>query len=185
MHKDRLRWNEKYRDKGKIPSEPSEIVKKFFKLAHKGKSLDIAAGTGKNALFLAQQGFSAEAVDISDAGLREFAGKHPKVYPVCADLDTFDIPKERYNLILNIRFLKRRLFPYIKEGLAPGGILIFETYLEGSGEDYCSTSCRDYLLRDNELLHAFLSLKVLFYQETVIPEQKTFCHMASLVAMRV
>jgi len=185
MKEDRIRWNEKYLNKETLyPAAPAKIVEQFYRLAPEGKALDIAAGTGKNALFLAEQGFSVDAVDISDAALRMFASRHPNITPVCADLDHFDIPRERYSLIINLRFLNRRLFPYIREGLVPGGILIFESYLEGVGEDYCRPSCRDYLLRDNELLHSFLSLKILFYQETKIAEQKEFCHIASLVAMK-
>ncbi|MDM8522073.1 hypothetical protein QUF80_01775 [Desulfococcaceae bacterium HSG8] len=183
MHEDRIRWNEKYSSREASGSGPAEIVRRFYTLAPKGKALDIAAGTGKNALFLADQGFSVDAVDISDVVLRKIP-IHPNLSPICADLDTFDITAERYSLILNLRFLNRRLFPYIREGLAKGGILIFESYLEGPGADYCKSSCRDYLLRDNELLHAFLSLKVLFYQESRIPDQKDFCHKASLVAVK-
>ncbi len=184
MQEDRSRWNEKYVNKEKYSAEPAKIVKKFCTLAPKGRVIDIAAGTGKNALFLAKQGFMVEAVDISDVALGKLSGHHPNLHPICADLDTFDIPRERYSLILNIRFLNRRLFPYIQEALVPGGILIFETYLEGDGEDYCRSACRDYLLRNNELLHAFLSLRILFYQETKNHDQKDFCHIASLVAMK-
>jgi len=183
MKTDREKWNKKYRNKTPASSDPTGIVRQFHKLAPRGKALDIATGTGKNALFLAEQGFSVEAADISDVALSRLSGCHPNVVPICADMDTFDIPGERYSLILNIRFLNRRLFPYIREGLVPGGLLIFETYLEGPDDDYCQPSCRDYLLRDNELLHAFLSLKILFYQETRGTDQKDFCHMASLVAL--
>lgn len=184
MKEDRVKWNEKYRNRQTASESPAQIVKQFYRLAPEGKVLDIAAGTGKNSLFLAENGFSVDAVDISEVALKHLAGKHPQVHPICADLDTFDIPQNRYSLILNLRFLSRRLFPYIREGLIHGGILIFESYLEGPGEDYCRPSCRDYLLRENELLHGFLSMRILYYQETKIPEQKEFCHVASLAAMK-
>lgn len=185
MQEDRTRWNQKYLSKSDYSLVPTEIVKRFCSMAPKGRALDIAAGTGKNALFLANSGFTVDAVDISDVAMKRLSGQHPDIYPICADLDHFDIPEKEYSLIINIRFLNRRLFPYIKEGLIPGGLLIFETYLEGENQDYCQSSCRDYLLRDNELLHAFLSLKILFYQETKTEEQKEFCHIASLVGMRI
>ncbi len=185
MQQDRIRWNAKYLDKAAPSAKPAEIVRQFCSLAPEGRALDIAAGTGKNALFLAEKGFTVDAVDISDVAMRKLSGRHPNAHPVCADLDTFDILREQYSLILNIRFLSRRLFPYIREGLVPGGILIFETYLEGHGEDYCHASCRDYLLRDNELLHSFLSLKIIFYQETRDPSRTDFCHIASLVGCKL
>ncbi len=113
-----------------------------------------------------------------------FAGKHPNIHLVCADLDDFDIPANRYDLIINIKFLNRRLFPYIREGLVSGGILIFQTFLDTPAENKDRPACRDYLLRENELLHAFLSLRVLFYNESEEGDDGETSLLASLVAMK-
>ena len=180
MDSDRKKWNRKYLEKP-VPRGPSKIVETFVSLAPNGKALDIAAGNGRNACFLADRGFGVEAVDISDVGLAQFARPDSNIYPVCADLDRFDIPPERYSLILNIRFLNRRLFPQIKEGLAVGGLLIFETFLYRP-ED--GAARRDFLLRRNELLHGFLSLSVLYYQESVQSHQGEDWPVASLVARK-
>ena len=83
MLKDRLKWNEKYQT-ASYPLEPAPILKNYIDLAGGRKALDIAAGNGRNALFLAEQGFTVDAVDISDSGLRLFAGKHPNIQPICA-----------------------------------------------------------------------------------------------------
>jgi tellurite methyltransferase len=183
VHRDRIKWNDKYLQHEALIA-PSGIVTKNYALSRKGKALDIAAGTGRNAIFLAKHGFSVEAIDISDEGLRQFRGLFPDLHPLCADLDTFDIPPDRYALILNIRFLNRRLFPLIIEGLIHGGILIFESYLEKPGRNDGDPTCRDYLLRENELLHAFLSLKILYYREANIPGRENRGTLASLVAMK-
>ena len=113
MMTDRLKWNQKY-ETDHLSNAPAAIVKQFFKLAGGKKALDIAAGNGRNALFLADQGFAVDAVDISDVGLNLFAGKHANVRPICADLDHFDILANQYDLIINIKYLSRRLFPYIR-----------------------------------------------------------------------
>jgi SAM-dependent methyltransferase len=183
MFSDRLRWNEKYRCKD-YPAGPSIILEQFFGLAQGTVALDIAAGNGRNALFLADQGFTVDAVDISDEGLAVLAGRHPKVRAVCADLDTFDIPAERYDLIVNILFLNRRLFPQIREGLKPGGLLVFETLLEPHRTADRFGHCRDYFLRENELLHSFLALHILHYHEKRDGPQEHARRLASLVAMR-
>jgi tellurite methyltransferase len=183
MLQDRLKWNEKYQMAGH-PNEPAVILKKHVALADGPRALDIAAGNGRNALFLADQGFKVDAVDISDAGLRLFAGKHPNIHPVCADFDHFDIAANRYDLIINIKFLNRRLFPYICEGLAPGGVLIFQTFLETPAKGDNRPGCRDYLLRGNELLRAFLSLRVLFYSEADETDNGEIASLASLVARK-
>jgi tellurite methyltransferase len=183
MLQDRLKWNEKYQTASSI-DEPAVILKKYIVPGGGQKALDIAAGNGRNALFLAEQGFKVDAIDISDAGLRLFAGKHPNVHPMCADLDHFDIPANRYALIINIKFLNRRLFPYIRDGLTPGGTLIFQTFLDTPAESNNRRHCRDYLLHENELLHAFLSLRVLFYREAEERENGEISTLASLVAMK-
>lgn len=183
MLQDRLKWNQKYQT-ADCPDEHAAILERYIMPAHAKKALDIAAGNGRNALFLANQGYSVDAVDISDAGLRLFAGKHPNIHPVCADLDHFDIPANRYDLIINIKFLNRRLFPYIREGLTPGGLLVFQTFLETAEENTSRPACRDYLLRENELLHAFLSLRVLFYSESEESNNDESSLFASLVAMK-
>ena len=183
MLQDRLKWNEKYQSES-YPEEPAAIVKDYTMLARGKKALDIAAGNGRNALFLAHQGFSVDAVDISDSGLQLFAAKHPNVYPICADLDDFDIPIRRYDLIINIKFLNRRLFPYIREGLAPGGILIFQTFLGTPNSGSRQPACQDYLLQTNELLHAFLSLRILLYEESEEQNNQETVNLASLIGIR-
>jgi len=184
MRQDRVKWNEKYQSQN-YPVEPSVIVEKYFRLAGGKNALDIAAGNGRNALFLARQGFRVDAVDISDRGLARFAGKHSDIHPICADLDEFDIPAGRYDLIINIKYLNRRLFPYIHEGLTSGGILIFQTFLESPGPVKGQPGCRDYLLRQNELLHAFLSLKIMRYAEAEETHHNETAWMASLVGMKI
>jgi SAM-dependent methyltransferase len=183
MLKDRLKWNEKYRRKD-YPVEPSVIVKTFCGLARGTAALDIAAGSGRNALLLAARGFTVEAVDVAEEGLALLAGRHPAIRTVCADLDAFDIPAGRYDLIVNVLFLNRRLFPQIREGLTPGGLLIFETLLEPRDEAERSRHCRDYFLRPNELLHGFLALRVLYYREGPEDGPDDPRQLASLVAVR-
>ncbi len=183
MNSDRLKWNEKYRRQD-YPAEAAAVVKRFCRLAPGRRALDIAAGNGRNALYLAGQGFCVDAVDISEVGLAGFAGRDPAVRIVCADLDTFDIPVGRYDLIVDVLYLNRRLFPQICEGLSPGGVLIFETLVAGAAGAADEGHCRDYLLRENELLHAFLSLKVVYYREAGEPGREGERVMAALVAVR-
>ncbi len=164
MEKDRIKWNDKYRNRP-ASKHPSPIVTEYCSLAPEGRALDLAAGPGRNSLFLAEKGFTVDAVDISDVAVDRLSGRHPKVNAILADLDRYEIPPEQYSLILNIRFLDRRLFPYIIEGLVPGGVVIFETYLEVRNGDSGDTMKRDFLLRENELLHALLALRVIRYEE--------------------
>ncbi|MBI9086153.1 MAG: class I SAM-dependent methyltransferase [Desulfobacterales bacterium] len=183
MKKDRLKWNRRHMQRP-AAEDPSKIVAEYASLAEPGRALDIAAGLGKNALYLAQNGFTVEAVDISDAALARYAHAHPNLFAVCADLDTFDIAPGRYDLILNIRFLHRRLFHQIIDALAPGGMLIFETWIRHPEDPSQGPACKDYLLRENELLHAFLPLRIVHYRESHQVEGGRPALMASLVGIR-
>jgi SAM-dependent methyltransferase len=183
MLQDRLKWNERYRIE-KYPQAPSTIVKNHAKLARGNKALDIAAGNGRNSLFLAAQGYVVDAIDIAEVGLSLFAGKHRRIHTICADLDTFDIRPNCYDLIVNIKFLNRRLFPYIKAGLTPGGVLIFQSFLDISAPHRNPPDHADYYLRQNELLHAFLALNIVWYQEAKDKADDDADWLASLVAVK-
>jgi SAM-dependent methyltransferase len=187
MHDDRIRWNRKF-EEGKEFGPPSPLVQDYHRLAPGGRALDLAAGTGRNAVFLAQRGFRVFAVDISDRAVRELRrSANAGVIPVQADFDTFPLRAATFDLIVNCRFLDRRLFPFLREGLAPGGVLLFETARESDLPGVSQPSHRDYLLRTNELLHAFLAMRIVYYEETVIrdylPPEKTVC-LAMLAAQR-
>lgn len=132
--------------------------------------LDLAAGEGRNSVYLAQRGYAVEAVDISWVGLMRarqraaMAGVH--VAAVAADLTAFPIPHERYDLILDFFFLDRRLFPAMVAALRPGGLLIFETYTTHH-QQLQRKRCmrREFLLEPSELRHAFPMLETLDYGE--------------------
>ena len=183
MKQDRIKWNERYR-KESCPTDVASVVKKFYHLAPGKKALDIAAGNGRNAVFLSQKGFSVDAVDISEVGFIEFTSRFPNINAICADLDQFEIAIGHYDLILNVKFLNRRLFPYIQEGLKPGGVVIFHTLLGSKSDKRTPEHCRDYLLRTNELLHAFLAMRIICYREAGDPETNHSNEMATLVAVR-
>ncbi len=183
MEPDRDRWNEKYRDRPHAPDGPAAALHRFFHLAPSGNALDIAAGTGANSLFLATRGYKVDAVDISDEAIARMP-RHPNLTRVRADLDRYDPPENRYDLIINFRFLNRRLFPGIQEALRPGGLLIFETFATAPDGTAAAPHRREFLLRPNELLHAFIGLHVLYYEETLRRERDEDIHMATLAARR-
>lgn len=174
MQKDRQKWDARYR-KRPGGTDPSSVVVKYWERAPVGRALDIACGNGRNSLFLADQGFSVDAVDISEVAIGSLAGKHSKVDAICADLDSWSIPQNRYTLIINVRFLDRRLFPLILDGLRPGGVLIFESFLGNIQDAYC--------LKPNELLRVFPTMRIVHYEERQVDHSEKFDQIATLVAI--
>jgi len=163
-----------------IPS----IVRDYIDRALTGRALDIACGSGAVSLFLAEKGFIVDAVDISDTALTGFSKQHPHIHAICTDLDTFDLPADRYSLIANIRYLNRRLFPQILNALLPGGMLIFETFLKSKKKEMDKGFKREYLLNEKELLDVFAPLDILYYRETDSKNDRTPARIASLVGLK-
>ncbi|TKB27496.1 class I SAM-dependent methyltransferase [Desulfopila sp. IMCC35006] len=172
---DREKWDSRYvANLG--GAEPSTILTDYWNLASCGNALDIACGNGRNSLFLAKMGFMVDAVDISTVATNYLAGSDPKINVICQDIDDWTIPRNRYQLIVNIRFLDRRLFPLIKDGLRPGGVLIFESFIDKKKNEYC--------LKQNELLHAFQSLHIVYYEEKKSDCSEKFDETVALVAIK-
>lgn len=126
------RWDTRY---GKAESfvygsEPVRFLKEQMPtLAHrKGRALCLAAGEGRNAVYLAQQGFEVVAVDISAVGLEKCRAlaqrRGVEVETVTADLTTFNLGIEGYDLITDFYYHQPDLFPKILAALKPGGYFI-------------------------------------------------------------
>jgi SAM-dependent methyltransferase len=78
-----------------------------------------------------------------------------------------DLGHEQYDLILVFFYLQRSLFPALISALRPAGFLIYKTYTTESKRLGRGPSHPMYLLQPNELLHAFQSLRILHYHETL------------------
>ncbi len=191
MKTDQKRWDTRFGKKEfALGKKPNPFLKKHIHLFPKGRALDIATGEGRNAVFLAQNGFDADAVDISEKGLRKARKlareKGVKINTFLVDLDQYQIEKERYDLIVNFYFLKRRLIQRMKKGLKKGGKVIFETYLLehrtlGAG----GPKQTKYFLKPNELLRLFKEFRILFYREGIFREGGKRKAVASIIAEKV
>ncbi|MBA1437944.1 MAG: class I SAM-dependent methyltransferase [Epsilonproteobacteria bacterium] len=162
MKEDKERWNIRYQEKP-FRDYVEPIVKKYAKMAKVGKALDIACGQGRNTHFLEELGFEIDAVDLSDYALSQVK-ESEKINKIDTDLDQYMLEKNRYDLVMNINYLNRRFFHQIKEALKPNGVVIFETFIIAHG-DFDNPQNPEYLLRKNELLHAFISLDIIYYEE--------------------
>jgi tellurite methyltransferase len=190
MKEDQKRWDKRYRErKPDLNRGANTILQKYFRSLPKGRALDLAAGEGRNAVFLAEHGFEAEAVDISPIAIsraRKLAkARGVRIKAVAADLDTYRLLPGRYDLVLNFYFFDRRLIPRIKRGLKKGGMVVFETYTTeqkklGTG----GPGQTQYVLKPNELLRLFRGFHVLFYREGVFREGGKRRAIASLIAKK-
>jgi len=182
MIEDKERWNKRHVEKPmRHHTEP--ILEKYIQEARVGDALDIACGVGRNTHFIAEKGFRVDAVDLSDYALSQVKNDE-KIQKIEVDLDTYNLESNKYDLIVNINYLSRRLFPQIKEALKSGGVVVFETFIIAHG-DFSQPKNQEFLLRENELLHAFIGLEIIYYEEksdTNLRGEQT--RVASLVARK-
>jgi SAM-dependent methyltransferase len=171
MKEDRTRWNQKFQE-DRARGEPSTLVTGYCRMAPGKTALDLAAGTGRNAFFLAEQGFHVLAADLADEALNRLREPgHPNVFPVQADLDSSPFRAGVFDLIVCCNFLDRRLLPNLREGLRPDGILLYESFKQSDLDSLDQPGNPDYLLRTNELLHVFLRMRVVYYEEVLLPAE--------------
>lgn len=137
----------------------------------RGRAIDLAAGSGREAVFLALHGFQVEAWDHAPEALARAADLARRngvaLTTVVADLERGapPLPERACQLVTCFRFLHRPLFPAIARALAPGGALVYETYRVGQ-ERFGHPRRRAFLLEPNELSSAFPGLSVERYEES-------------------
>lgn len=186
-NQDKLFWDKKYETEAYIfGKEPVEFLKEHLDILPRGKALDIAMGEGRNAVFLAKNGFAVDGCDISETAVKkakELAREHNvSIHAFVADLETSKLPKDTYDVIACFYYLQRDLIPQMKEALKPGGMIIYETYtIENWERGFEGPKNKEYLLKPNELLDLFKDLKIIYYRELVLNNKKAI---ASLIAKK-
>jgi SAM-dependent methyltransferase len=135
---------------------PSPWVVRWARLVPPGgEVLDLACGSGRHARFLASLGHRVLAVDRDPEALARLAGV-AGVRTALADLEGAPWPfgAGAFDGVVVTNYLHRPLFAPIAASLAPGGVLIYETFMQGN-ERYGKPSNPAFLLRPNELAEAF------------------------------
>jgi len=171
-------WNKKYSEgsHGSLQPDPFLVMayEEFLSAASPGLALDVAGGVGRHAIWLAQRGWRVKLVDISEAGVKQAeenakqTGTASSIAIEVRDLNSGqDIGREQYDLVVVFFFLQRQLFPALAAAIKPGGHLIYKTYTTEQSRFAGGPSHPMFLLQPNELLHAFPSLRVLHYHETI------------------
>lgn len=132
---------------------PSPWVVRFAPLIPAGgEVLDLACGHGRHARFLARLGYRVEAVDRDAVALATLAGVEG-IHTLCTDLEAGPWPyyAHVFDGIVVSRYLWRPLMPQLFNALAPGGVLIYETFMEGQ-QLYGKPHNPAHLLRPGELI---------------------------------
>jgi SAM-dependent methyltransferase len=157
-------WNARYRTENPH-SEPAPLVVQTASGLPPGRALDLACGAGRNALWLARNGWSVTAVDGAEEAIailrRRAAEQNLEIATHVANLERgeFHIEPGAWDLVAMCYYLDRRLFAPARNGLAPDGILLAIVHITETGEKPTKTRMRPGELKDSfpdcEILHYF------------------------------
>lgn len=163
-------------------SEPASVwVRRFAPLIPPGEVLDLACGGGRHSRLLTQYGHSVLAVDRDAAALSNAAG--PGITTMLLDLERGTQVKEGWPLLASrfagivvTNYLFRPLLDDLCASLAPGGVLIYETFAQRN-EQFGKPSNPDFLLAPGELLdrtqrNPVQPLRVLAYEDGYVAVPK-------------
>jgi SAM-dependent methyltransferase len=182
-------WNERYRLRDHpvedFDAAPTPLVVSTAAKLAPGNALDLACGSGRNALWLAEHGWQVTAVDAAPAAI-EFlrsraAERSLNITAIAANLEfaEFQIEPSRWDLIAMCYYLQRSLFESAKRGVAPGGILISIVHVNEPGEPD-----GPHRLRPGELEQYFAGWEILHRREGKANDSAHRRAVAEIVARR-
>jgi SAM-dependent methyltransferase len=141
-----------------------------------GTVLDVACGHGRHMRWFASRGHPVTGVDRSPEAIAAVA---PLGEALVADLENAPWPLMRgalarqFDAVVVTNYLWRSLLPVIRDSVAPGGVLIYETFASGN-ETVGKPARPDFLLQPGELLHAFAALRVVAYEDGYLAQPERF-----------
>ena len=184
---DSIRWNARYLSEERYATftQPRPfLVENARYLPSYGRALDIAMGLGGNAGYLIEHGLSVIGVDISSIAVYQAKARLPTLMAVIADLTSFFLAPQSFDVILNFYYLQRDLWPQYQRSLRPGGVLFIESLTQEMRRLQPDIDPA-YLLAPGELRRAFADWEILVYREGLEESRGGRPHpVASLVARK-
>ncbi|NOX49873.1 MAG: methyltransferase domain-containing protein [Gammaproteobacteria bacterium] len=173
-NKDREKWDLRYTEGAYAQrGHPSTFLVEWLSqqnlLSCPGAALDIACGRGRNSHYLAAQGFSVDALDISAVGLRLAQVSNNQ----CTSLINWQqqdliehpcIPRDNYQLIIMFRFVAPQLLVTLADFLAPDGYLVVEEHMRWH-ETVAGPGSDKFRVAPGELASALMDQGLIFHQE--------------------
>ena len=143
---------------------PSDWIRRWSHLVPAGGSvLDVACGQGRHMRWFFELNHAVTGIDKAQEAIDSVAHLGEAI---CADIEAgpWPLPGRRFDCVVVTNYLWRPLLPTILDSVAPGGVLLYETFAQGN-ESVGRPARADFLLRPGELLQAFGALRVVAYED--------------------
>lgn len=164
----RDKWNRIYAGEWTASLPATVITESLALLPTRGRAFDIACGRGTNAMFLAQLGLTVDAWDISDVAIDQLQERVRALgLPLnasCCDIKPERLGGRQWDVIVNCHYLDRSLTAAMKTALAPGGLILFQTFTAAK-QIRSGPSKPDFLLATGELRSMFADFDVLLERD--------------------
>lgn len=184
---DRQHWESRYAAAADGTRAPSSFLVAQRHRLPRGRALDLACGDGRNALALARHGWRVEAIDFAHAGLARLLAlarrEEMSLDVLAADLEQFPLPTDRYDVVVNCRYLQRSLCGAITASLRSGGMVVFETFIRDQAT-LGHPRNPAFLLERGELSSLFRELAIVEHEEGRFETESGPAFLARLVARK-
>jgi tellurite methyltransferase len=143
------------------------------------RAVDVACGSGRDAVHLASAGYDVDAIDVlPDAVARatELAARYGvTVNGIVQDLERDpSLPRDAYALVIVVRYLQRSLFAALRDAVAPGGFVVYETFHVRNAETGRPPRSPEHLLETGELTRAFAGFEIVIARDAVERDGRFF-----------
>ena len=155
-------WNQRYRTREDLDDQPAPMLVDALTGVTPGRALDLACGAGRNAVWLAREGWEVVALDGAEEAIRLLHEREPSIDARVFDLEAGDpLPFEdaSFDLVVILYYLHRPLFAEAKRVVKPGGLIVTAARMIGR-----------YAAKPGELVQHFEGFEVLRQQEGEISE---------------
>jgi len=152
---------------------PSPWVQRWSPLVPSGGAvLDVACGFGRHMRWFAARGHPVTGVDRSQDAIDAVKALGEAI---CADIESgpWPLAGRVFDGVVVTNYLWRALLPAIVQGVAPGGVLIYETFAAGN-ETVGKPSRPEFLLQPGELLDACAGMRVIAYEDGFLDGPERF-----------
>jgi SAM-dependent methyltransferase len=166
------RWNRILTaEKPVFNTKPNEFLVEMAKSRKPGTALDVGMGQGRNAIWLAQQGWDVTGFDVAEQAValaQQTAAKlGVRFHAEVKDMEQFDFGEKRWDLILLSYVSPRRIAEIVQRALKPGGVLIVESFHRDATKGHSLGG--GVVFDTGDLPKLYPQLRVVRYEEPIAP----------------